>query len=103
MELWFLSGMLVHAGDWLWRRSRRSLQIVACEILVKFESSLGISLCLREIAFRIIRFALGEHLEPILGKQIILHLAFRRSRIDLERVFTPFRPARIKSIHEPLP
>ena len=66
-------------GDgWRWRRRGGSgLEVTAAgHELVVLIAAIGVDLRLGKELLRILRLALGQHFEPVLREQVILHFGF---------------------------
>jgi len=72
------------------------------EVLVVFPTAVGVALGLGEEPLCVFGLALGEHLEPIFGEHVILHLNFGCAGIQLERILISFSPTWVEAIKQPL-
>src|SRR5437868_1729914 len=98
------SGLCVNRGWGLWRcRWRRGRFLVAAsDELIVLPAPVGVDLGLGKEFLGVLRLALGQHLEAVLGHQVILDLSFGSGRIQLERVFAAIGATRVKAVKQPL-
>jgi hypothetical protein len=77
--------LLIRRGRGLGRRglATAGLGVAFRQKLIEFPTVIGIHLGLGEELFRLVGFALREHLETIFREQIILQFGFRRLGIQL--------------------